>query len=212
MNAAQRPQHDPDETVSLQDRAMDNLSFIREAMLNSTSFTGVPGWGMVAMGIIALIGGWIATRVDAYWWPHTWGVVALVGCATGVVAMALKSRRRKTPILLGPGRKFMLNFSPPILVGCVLSVVFYFEHLEYLMPGMWLLLYGAAVINGGVFSVSLIPIMGICFMLIGVVAFLLPNAPLAMSGIVHPYDLALALGFGGLHIVFGIIVALRHGG
>jgi len=212
MNASQHPQEKPQEPVSLQGRAIDNLSFIREAMSHSTSFTGVPGWGMVAMGVVALVGGWIATRDGGLSWAHTWGVVAFAGCGVGVSMMALKSRRRKTPVLLGPGRKFLLNFSPPILVGCVLSPVLYFEQLDHLMPGMWLLLYGAAVINGGAFSVSPIPVMGVCFMLIGVVAYLLPSDPLPVSGSVHPYDIALALGFGGLHIVFGFIIALRYGG
>lgn len=212
MNSSRLPKQNPDEPVSLRARAMDNLTFIRETMTNSTSFTGVPGWGMVIMGVVALIGGWVATHSARYMWADTWGVVAVVGCSAGLVTMAMKSRRRRTPVLIGPGRKFMLNFSPPILVGCVLSQIFYQEHLEHLMPGMWLLLYGAAVINGGAFSVSLIPIMGVCFMTLGLLTFFLPNAPLAVSGNVHYYDIVLAFGFGGLHIVFGTIVARRNGG
>lgn len=212
MNPSPIPQPDDAEPESLQGRAADNLSYIREAMANSTSFTGVPGWGMVAMGIVALIGGWIATRSGSNSRADIWGVVAVAGCAAGLVTMTFKSRRRKTPVLFGPGRKFMLNFSPPILVGCLLSIVFYQEHLEHLMPGMWLLLYGAAVINGGAFSISLVPIMGVCFMVLGLVTYVLPNTPISPSENIYPYDIVLAIGFGALHIVFGVIIALRHGG
>lgn len=212
MNPSPLPQSDDKAPVSLRGHALDNLSFIRDVMAASKSFTGVPGWGMVAMGVVALIGGWIATRDHAYRWADTWFLVGGIGCAIGLVTMALKSQRRKTPVLLGPGRKFILNFCPPILAGCVLSEIFYEQRLFHFMPGMWLLLYGAAVINGGAFSVALIPIMGVCFMLLGSVTVFLPDTALALSGFVHPYDIALAIGFGGLHIVFGIIIALRHGG
>ncbi len=212
MNPAPIPQTDEKQPEFLHGRAMDNLSYIRDAMATSKSFTGVPGWGMVAMGVVALIGGWLATRNHAYQWAETWFAVGVIGCTIGVAAMALKSRQRKTPVLLGPGRKFMLNFCPPVLAGCVLSEIFYEQRLFHFMPGTWLLLYGAAVINGGAFSVALVPIMGVCFMLIGAVTFFLPDTALAVSGVVYPYDIALAIGFGGLHIIFGIIIALRHGG
>ena len=215
MNPSSQPQNDREtaEPVSLQGHAMDNLSFIRDTMASSKSFTGVPGWGMVGMGVIALVGGWYATRAATpYFWADVWGFVGVIGCAFGSVAILIKAKHRQTPVLIGPGRKFLLNFSPPIVVGIILSEIFYQQHLHHLMPGTWLLLYGAAVINGGAFSVALVPIMGVCFMLLGLGAFFLPDYQLAMSGNVFPCDIALAIGFGGLHIVFGILIALRHGG
>ena len=141
-----------------------------------------------------------------------WFIVGAIGCTVGLIAMMLKSRQRKTPVLIGPGRKFMLNFCPPILAGCILSEIFYEQRLFHYMPGTWLLLYGAAVINAGAFSVALVPAMGVFFMFLGSVTFFLPDSALVISVTVYPYDVALAIGFGGLHIVFGIVIALRHGG
>ncbi len=101
MNAAPIPEPDEKEPISIQDRAIDNIAFIRETMATSKSFTGVPGWGMVAMGLVALAGAYIATRTQSYdWWVNTWAIVAVIGGTTGVVALAFKSRRRKTPVLL----------------------------------------------------------------------------------------------------------------
>jgi hypothetical protein len=68
---------------------------------------------------------------------------------------------------------------------------------------MWLLLYGAAVMTGGAISVPLIPIMGVSHMALGGVAFVLPAA----WG-----NVILALGFGVLNIVFGIIIIRKYGG
>lgn len=195
-------------------RAADNLAFIRSTMANSASFTGVSGIGMVGMGVVALVGAWYATRTanDERWLAY-WFAVAILACGVGVAAMLYKCRKEAVPVWRGAGRKFNLNFAPAIIVGIALSEVFYQLNLIRLMPGMWMMLYGAGVIAGGAFSIRVIPIMGVFFMLAGAITFYLPAARIeALPGAVYPYDLVLAAAFGGLHIVFGFIIARRHGG
>jgi len=85
----------------------------------------------------------------------------------------------------------------------VLTGVFVRDHLGTRLPGCWLLLYGAAVTSGGAFSVRLVPVMGLCFMLLGVSAFVFPES----AG-----SLFMAAGFGGLQIGFGLIIARKYGG
>jgi hypothetical protein len=207
------------ESLSVYTRATDNLEFIRSTMASSTSFTGVPGIGMIAMGCIALAGAYVATWEDNFdLWIACWLVVAFVGCSTGVVAMAIKARLLKVSLWHGAGRRFLLNFTPAILAGALLSEMYYNMQPAYAQGGhpyvaaLWLLLYGAAVISGGAYSVRPVWVMGVCFMLAGALTYLLPDTVLSLPGTVRPYDIVLAVAFGGFHILFGAVIALRHGG
>ncbi len=190
--------------VSLHTHAMDNLRFIRETMERAGSFTAVPGWGGFAMGVSALAAAWIAARessVDA--WLITWLAEGVLAIALGALAMKRKADSAQVPMLSAPARRFVLSFAPPLLVGALLTVVLYRAGLPAAIPGTWLLLYGTGVVTGGAFSVRVVPVMGLCFMLMGAVALF---CPLAWG------TALLAAGFGGLHLIFGLIIAWKYGG
>ena len=195
------PQSEP---PALHARAMDNLAFIRDTMEAAGSFTAVSGWGMVAVGIIATIAAMIASAQNS---PlesiYVWMAAAVLAPCVAVWAIVRKARRAHMPLLSGPGRKFILSFSPSMLVGALLTIVLYRGGLMNTIPGMWLLLYGTGVVAGGAFSVRIVPVMGICFMLAGTLALFTP---------VLWNDWIMAAAFGGLHIAFGIAIARRHGG
>jgi hypothetical protein len=193
-----------DEPPALHARAMDNLRYIRETMERASAFTAVPGWGQVAIGVTALVTTWVATRqTSATGWLQAWIVEALVSLLIAGWAMDRKARALQVPLLSGPGRKVAFSLAPPMLVGVLLTVVLYRSGSLGLIPGMWLLLYGTGVVTGGMFSVRVVPVMGFCFMLLGAIALF---APAAWGNIF------MAIGFGGLHLVFGLIIARRHGG
>ena len=192
------------EPPALHVRAMDNLAFIRDTMEAAGSFTAVSGWGMVAVGIIATIAATIASAQSTVLRSlNVWIAAAVLAPAVMLWAIHRKARKAHMPLLSGPGRKFVLSFSPPILVGALLTIVLYRSGLASSIPGMWLLLYGSAVVAGGAFSVKVVPVMGFCFMLAGTIALFAP--PLWN-------DWIMAAAFGGLHIGFGIPIARRHGG
>ena len=183
---------------------MDNLAFIRDTMEAAGSFTAVSGWGMVAVGIIATVAAAIASAQETVLQSlYVWMAAAVLAPVVMLWAIVRKARRAHVPLVSGPGRKFVLSFSPPILVGALLTVVLYGAGLVQTIPGMWLLLYGTAVVAGGAFSVRVVPVMGFCFMLAGTLAVFTPPSW---------NDWIMAAAFGGLHIGFGIPVALRHGG
>lgn len=184
-------------------RAADNLRFIRDTMERAASFTAVPGWGGVLIGVTALIAGALSFGRPPRQQFYIWVAEAMVALTVGFLAVGLKSKR----LALAPGsraaRRALLSFMPPLLAGAVLSVVLYRIDLLGVLPGLWLMLYGAAVVTGGAFSVRIVPVMGLCFMLVGVAALLTPQS----LG-----NVFLMLGFGALHMAFGVIIARRHGG
>ena len=192
------------ESPALHARAMDNLSFIRQTMERATAFTAVPGWGGVAMGAVALVAAAAAeTRLTPVECLATWLGASVVALTIGGWSMVRKARHAGTPVFSYPGRRFVLSYVPPIAVGALLTVALVRAGLYQALPGTWLLLYGTGVVTGGAFSVRVVPLMGLCFMALGALALLGPAA----WG-----NLLMAIGFGGLHIGFGWIIARRYGG
>ena len=199
-----RPVEEEAQAPALHDRAMDNLRFIRETMERATAFTAVPGWGQVSIGATALFAALVASQQGAREaWLAVWFAEGLLSLVIAGWAMQRKARAAAQPLLSQPGRKLVINFSPPMFVGALLTVVFWRAGLAGHLPAMWLLLYGTGVVTGGAFSVRPVPVMGLCFMILGAGAFFCPAA----WG-----DSFMAAGFGGLHIIFGLHIARRHGG
>lgn len=188
---------------ALHARAMDNLRYIRKTMERSGSFTAVSGWSLVLMGAVALVAWGLSRDVSPGRWVGTWMVAAVVAVILGTSATALKAREIGQPILRGPGRKFILAVLPALLVGGALTFPIYRAGESQLLPSVWLLLYGTAITAGGAFSVRTIPVMGISFLGLGGLSLLTPPAwgPALM-----------AVGFGAVHILFGLLITRRHGG
>ncbi len=183
--------------------ALDDLRFIRQTMENSASFTAVPGWGMVAMGATALLAAGVAwLQPDFTRWMTVWLAEAALAVVLALFTAQRKARRTGLSLASAPARRFALGFLPAIVAGALLTLVLYRIHADRPLAGMWLLLYGTAVVSGGTFSVRIVPLMGAGFMCAAVVALAAP----ALG------NLMLAIGFGALHIVFGLIIARRHGG
>ncbi len=184
-------------------RAVDDLRFIRQTMERSAAFTAVPGWGMVAVGATALPATWLASHYAFnVRWVEIWLCEAVLAVSLAIVAIQSKAARRGLPWTSGPGRRVAISFVPPVAAAALLTMPLFRANLASVLPGAWMLLYGVGVITGGAFSVSVVPVMGVCFMVAGALALFLP----AMG------NWAMALGFGGLHILFGIWIARRYGG
>ena len=199
-----QPQPHRAEPPALHDRAIDNLRYIRETMERASAFTAVPGWGQVTVGVTALAATYLAARQPTTrGWLGVWLAEAIISLLIAGWMMDRKARKLTVPLFSGPGRKALFSLSPPMVVGALLTVVLYRAGLTSLLPGMWLLLYGTGVVTGGMFSVSIVPVMGICFMLLGAGGLFIPAA----FG-----NWLMASGFGGLHIIFGLIIARKYGG
>jgi hypothetical protein len=187
--------------VPIEAQALDNLRFIRDTMERAGSFTAVPGLGGIGMGGVALAASLLAAgQALPERWLAVWLAAAFFALAIGVTAAR---RKAGAQVFSGPARKFVLALMPAVFAGAVLTLLFVRDGLFSEIPALWLLLYGTAVISGGSYSVRVIPIMGICFLGLGMAAvFTPPSWGNAM----------LAAGFGGIQIVFGIVIARRYGG
>ena len=173
-------------------------------MERSAAFTAVSGWGQVVLGATALGAAWVAARqATEFGWLRVWLGEGLLAAAIGLLACTWKANRRGLPLFSGPARKVALGLAPPLVAGAFLTFLLFRSGMQSALPATWLLLYGAGIMTGGAFSVPAVPVMGVCFMLLGGLAVLGPAA----WG-----NLFLAAGFGGLHIVFGLLIARRYGG
>ena len=190
--------------VKLSDRAADNLQFIRETMERSTHFTAVPGYGGVLMGVTAIVAAYIASQqIYLRGWLIVWLTEAILAFAIGMLAMWQKSKIANVSLVSAPAKKFAFGFLPALVCGAVITLgLWRFEHYDVMAP-VWMLLYGAAVVTGGAFSVRIIPVMGWVFIVTGAIAFALP----ASFG-----NILMGLSFGLVHVVFGLIIARRYGG
>jgi hypothetical protein len=192
------------EPPALHDRAMDNLRYIRETMERATPFTGISGWGEIAIGGTAFIASFIAAQEPTFKaWFAVWVAEGLISLLIAGWSMDRKARAAHMPLVTGPGRKAVFSLAPPLIAGALLTLVLARAGAASAIPGMWLLLYGTGVITGGMFSVRAVPAMGLCFMLLGAVALF---SPAAFA------NWFMAAGFGGLHVLFGVIIVRKYGG
>lgn len=191
---------------ALRDHAVDNLRYIRDAMERATAFTSIPGWGGFIIGVTALTTTAVTEPMTArnpHHWLEAWLVEAVVAVVVGAVTMWRKGRIAGTPLTTGTARRFFISYFAPLIAGAILTVAVARGGVFQPLPSIWLLLYGAAFVSSGAFSVRVIQLMGVCFMLLGAFAAFVP---LSVG------NLLLGAGFGALHIIFGLIIVRNYGG
>ena len=204
LNAVRPDEERRNDPIHLSDHAIENLRYIRETMERSTSFTAVPGYGGILMGVTALAAVYIAsTQIYLRDWLIVWMVEACLAFSIGLLAMWQKSKIAGQSMLSIPAKKFAFGFTPPLVAGIAITLgLWRWEHYEVMAP-VWMLLYGTSVVTGGAFSVRVVPVMGWFFMALGAIAFALPAA----YG-----NYFMGASFGLTHIIFGAIIAKRYGG
>jgi hypothetical protein len=187
--------------ISIETRALGTLAYIKRSIESSGSMA-VPGTAGVVMGCIGMLAAIAAST--SRWAPH-WAAIWLLGGATAFVGggalMAREAAQSGHARYLGPVRKFLLCLCPALFAGAVLTGVLWRAGLMSLLPGTWLLLYGCAVLSASTVTIAstmrLIGIMGALFVALGCLAFVSPATM---------HTALLGVGFGVLHIVFGLLV------
>jgi hypothetical protein len=187
--------------ISIETRALGTLAYIKRSIESSGSMA-VPGTAGVVMGCIGMLAAIAAST--SRWAPH-WAAIWMLGGATAFVGggalMAREAAQSGHARYLGPVRKFLLCLCPALFAGAVLTGVLWRAGLMGLLPGTWLLLYGCAVLSASTVTIAstmrLIGIMGALFVGLGCLAFVSPA---------KMHTALLGVGFGVLHIVFGLLV------
>jgi len=194
----------PQSGATLNERAIESLEFIRTTMARSAPFTAVPGRGGMAMGAVGIVAAAAASQQTDDWaWLAVWFGAAIVAAPTGFVTMWTKARRHGVSLWSANGRRFAQGFAPSMIAAAVLTAAFVSQGRFELVPATWLLLYGAGVLAGSIASIPVLAWVGAAFMLLGAGAA-------ATAGAWR--DVWLGAGFGGLQVVFGFIIARKHGG
>ena len=194
--------------IPIESRALGTLAYIRSSIESSGSMA-VPGMAGIVMGAIGVIATIVASVPNgARHWLAIWLVAAAVAFASGGAMMAREAAQSGHARYLGPVRKFLLCLCPALLTGAVITFVLWRAGTTNLSPGVWLLLYGCAVLSASTVTIArtmrLICIMGALFMLLGVLAFAAPPTS---------HTLILGMGFGALHTIFGMLIGqVSHGG
>ncbi|HEY0143386.1 MAG TPA: hypothetical protein VGF48_21010 [Thermoanaerobaculia bacterium] len=191
----------------IHEHALSNLRYIRDAMERATEFTSIPGWGGFWVGITAvgatILGHLQLGKDEPRNWLLIWLAEAVVAALIGGVSMFRKGRRLGVPFDSKPARRFFVSYLAPIISGAALTYVLGLTGRYDVLPAAWLLLYGTSFVSSGAFSIRVVPVMGVCFMLLGIAACFL-SLPAG--------NVLLGVGFGGLHIIFGLIIARSYGG
>jgi len=184
------------------EQAKETLAYIRRTMESASSFTAVSGWGLVGVGVVGLVAAWVASRDGDPAALRVWIPAAAVSIAIAVVSNVSKAKRTDVPIWTGAMRRLVWVMAPALAAGAMMTGVLARDGAGYLLPGMWLALYGAGVTAGGELSIRSIRWMGLSFLVLGAAALLRPDLGLAI----------MAIGFGGLHVLVGLDIVWRHGG
>src|SRR5215831_9551759 len=129
---------------ALHERALADLHYIRRTMERASTFTAFSGWGLALIGAITIAAGsWANRRTGPEAWLAAWLSLAVVSVAIAASTTWWKARRMKQPLLASPARRFALGLLPPLAAGAIATAALArTSHFE-LLPGIWLLLYGA---------------------------------------------------------------------
>ena len=197
----------------------EDLSHIRSMMERSSRFISLSGLSGVFAGLSALIGGLYVYQLfkinglDYFDEEHKLYSVDLVSelviIALTILFFALtfgifftirKSRKYNLPIWTTATKKMLVNLAIPLLVGGVFCLALLYHQIYVLIAPSTLLFYGLALINAEKYTFSDIKYLGFCELILGCVSLFFLGYGLVFW----------IIGFGILHILYGLIVFKKY--
>ncbi len=190
-------------TTALDSHAAATLRYIRASMEAAATLT-VPGSAGIAMGLVGVAAAVLAqTPALRAHWLAVWLSAACVAAALGGLVMARQAALQGFTFFGAPVRKLLLCLSPGLFAGAVLTLVLWHSGDLRDVPGTWLLLYGCALVAASAPTTRGVAVLGALFGALAIPAYLLPQGLQLIT---------LGVGFGALHLAFGIFIGLKaHG-
>jgi len=201
----------------------DELASIRNLMERSSKFISLSGLSGILAGIYALIGAGLAYNMMYTGLSHTYvmsnhlngihvpdervilllliAVLVLVASLiTGLVLTTRKAKAKGQPVWSKTSKVLLFNMAVPLVSGGLLILILLSRAYYGIVGPASLIFYGLALISASNFTFNDVKYLGICEILLGLIAACLPGYGL----------LFWAIGFGVLHIVYGSVMYFKY--
>ena len=197
-----------------QQQSLQELHHIKQMMERSSRFISLSGLSGISAGLFALLGAWFAVkRISMYAHGKSISyetlqsqliiIAALVLIAAFVAAFIftyLRSRRNGVSIWGTTTYRMLINLAIPLIAGAFfVTRMVQMDHIFLIAPTC-LLFYGLALINASKYTLGEIRYLGYCELILGIVNLWIPGYGLIFW----------AVGFGLLHIIYGIIMWWKY--
>ena len=197
-----------------------DIAEIRSMMERSSKFLSLSGWAGIMAGIYALSGAYIAWKIFdfnpgeiVYSTTNSgdlssglWKVIFLafiiliLAIGTAIFLSSKKANRRGEKAWNATSRRLLSNMAVPLVVGGILILILFSKDLIGLIAPFTLLFYGLALYNASKFTYDEVKLLGMIQMGLGLIS----------SYFIEYGLLFWAIGFGAVHIVYGIYLHFRY--
>lgn len=190
---------------------LQDIADMRRMMERSTRFLSLSGLSGILIGIYALAGTWAASSLMAYKPEGTTGsdVVSVLLLGLGILVLsamtvaflsARKARKEGETFWNPASMKLLMHLAVPILAGGILMLIMVRQEQTQLIAPLSLLFYGLALFSAGHFTYAELRSLGMMEMALGLLSAAFPQYAVWCW----------ALGFGVLHILYGLYTHYRY--
>ncbi|MFT6810000.1 MAG: hypothetical protein ACJA01_003243 [Saprospiraceae bacterium] len=197
---------------------IEDIKEIRKIMDRSTRFLSLSGMSGITSGVIALIGAFLAYTTiydgqdymqyrkalltsDSLTQLLLIAIVILVfsiGCAYFFTTR--RAKKNNETLWDEHAKKMLINMAIPLVTGGILSLIFISKGFVGLAAPLTLIFYGLALVNGRKYTLDEIRSLGLMEITLGL-----------LSAYFIGYGLIFwAVGFGGLHIIYGVVMHYKY--
>ncbi len=199
---------------------IEDLSQIRSMMERSTKFLSLTGVSGILAGIYALAGSYITyllfyrntgevifNSLDKQQTYDNLGELVLLAAVILILAvgtavfLSYRKAAKNNEVLWNPvARRLFINMSIPLITGGILILVLISKGIFGLIAPLTLIFYGLSLINASKFTFDDLRYLGIIQIILGLIS----------SYFIEYVLIFWALGFGVMHIVYGIFMHLKY--